>query len=205
MNTYVAKGRLVIPSDKLENGTLQTQLEEVYTSLLLTLGADLSDNNFADTPSRMARAAIDEFRTPPLPNLTDFDEEPYDGMITVPRHEVWVRCPHHFERVRMIVGVSYVPSDRHRVLGLSKLPRICDYFAAGCILQETYTRLVADAIESACAPLRVGVYTTAYHQCMQARGVKTKSPVKMKILRGIYMHSPATRDEFLREVDNHER
>ena len=202
---YVAKGRLVLDPAAHDIGTVSRELEEAFEGVLNALHADDNDNNFKETPKRMMKAFMQEFTLPTAPSLTDFDEEPYDGMITVPAHEVWIRCPHHFERVRMIVGVSYVPSDRHRVLGLSKLPRICDYFATGCILQESYTRLVADAIEDACSPLGVGVYTTAYHQCMQARGVKTKSPVKMKVLRGIYMHSPATRDEFLREVERDER
>jgi len=176
-------------------------IQRAFQGLLDALGADPKDSNFKDTAARCAKAWVQEF-TAKDTTITTFDNEPYTGMVTLPAHEVWTRCPHHLERVKMIVGVSYVPRG-NKVVGLSKLARMCDTLAAGCILQESYTRLLADALQHLLEPEGCGVHTAAWHQCMQARGVKTSSPVMMKELRGVYMHSPATREEFLNDCTRH--
>lgn len=193
-----ALGRLIL-SDVTE--TRRRQIHQAFQDLLFALGADLTDNNFKDTAGRCTRAWIEEFTVTPF-QMTAFDDEPYNGMITLPAHEVFVRCPHHLERVKMIVGVSYVPRES-KIVGLSKLARLCDHLATGCILQETYTRLLADTIQRILQPEGCGVHTTAWHNCMQARGVQTRSPVMMKDLRGVYMHSPQTRQEFLNDCQKH--
>jgi GTP cyclohydrolase IA len=197
-NIPPAKGRLVLTTIPDEQ---RKKIKNAFSMLLEALGADLTDGNFTDTAERCTRSWIEDFVIKPF-NMTAFDDEPYDGMITLPAHEVYVRCPHHLERVKMIVGVSYVPRN-NKIVGLSKLVRLCDHLAVGCILQETYTRLLADTIDRILAPEGVGVHTTAWHNCMQARGVKTKSPVMMKDLRGVYMHSPAAREEFLNDCNKH--
>lgn len=191
------KGQLIITQDisGAPEELLLAPVREAVYNLLDALGADFSDSNFTDTPYRVAKSLIEEFTPIPF-DPTSFDNEPYSGMITLPSHQVWTRCPHHLERVRMIVGVSYVPRNQ-RIFGLSKLARLANSLAVGCILQETYTRILADKMQEILDPEGCGVYTRAYHQCMQARGVKTSSPVIMKELRGIYLHSSQTRQEFL--------
>lgn len=195
-----AKGRLTLDTSQADSKHLNA-LRKAFKELLTALGADFTDNNFKDTPYRCAKAFMHEFLPEPF-NATSFDDEPYSGMITLPAHETWTRCPHHLERVKMIVGVSYVPRN-NKIFGLSKLARLCDYLATGCILQESYTRLLADTIQRLLEPEGCGVHTTAWHQCMQARGVETRSPVMMKDLRGVYLHSPATRQEFLNDCNRH--
>lgn len=193
------KGRHYLrPMKTNRQQALLTKIESSFVDILDALGVNFQDGNFTDTPSRCARALINDFIAEPF-TLSDFEDEPYDGMITLPCHEVQTRCPHHLERVQMIVAVSYVPRG-DRIVGLSKLGRLANYMAKGCILQETYTRLLADEIMDHLEPEGCGVYTRAKHQCMQCRGVQTRSPVAMKVLRGIYLHSPQTREEFLREI-----
>ena len=193
-----SKGRLVLTDVSIAR---QDNIHYAFEILLKALGADLTDNNFKDTASRCTKAWIEEFTIKPF-NMTAFDEEPYNGMITLPAHEVNIRCPHHLERVKMIVGVSYVPRE-NKIIGLSKLARLADHLSVGCILQETYTRLLADTLQRILSPEGCGVHTVAWHNCMSARGVKTRSPVMMKDLRGIYMHSPQTRQEFLDDCSKH--
>jgi len=172
----------------------EAQLSAIFNELLHLLGADFNDENFKKTGRRTARAWIKEFLAEPF-NWSVFDEEPYSGAITLAHHEVWTRCPHHLERVRMEVSVSYIP-DQGRVLGLSKLARAADFFATGCILQETYTRLLVEGIVSNLDPKGVAVLTRAEHNCMQARGVETSGPVFMDLYYGDYM-SPEMQQKFL--------
>lgn len=189
------KGQLVIGEPQKDTFA---NVELAIRDLLIALGADMKDQNFIGTPERVARMYLQEFTKPEF-TWTTFEEEPYQGMVTLVRHASWTRCPHHLERVKLYTSVSYVPRDG-RIVGLSKLARLCDYLSTGCILQETYTRILADKIEQDLHPEGLGVYTEAHHQCMQARGVKTTAPVIMKDLRGAYFHDAECRQEFLNDI-----
>ena len=184
-------GRLFIadPDEEREDA-----LKQIIADLLVELGADMTDLNFQKTPRRTARAWIEEFTIEPF-TWSHFDEEPYSGAITLSNHTVWTRCPHHLERVRMEVSISYIPAEG-RVLGLSKLARAADFFATGCVLQETYTRLLVEGIVENLAPKGVAVLTRAEHNCMQARGVETGGPVIMDLYDGDYT-SPQMQQKFL--------
>lgn len=185
-------GRLAI--DEVRHKELYNEIEECFNRLLICLGADMNDLNFSETPHRVARAWLNEFTLKPF-TWSSFDEEPYGGTITLVKHEVWTRCPHHLERVRMHVSIGYLPGG-HRILGLSKLARAADYFATGCILQESYTRLLAEGINENLKPKGVAVHTVAEHNCMQARGVETRGPILMTYLMGLYETDHKLRDEF---------
>jgi GTP cyclohydrolase I len=195
----IQKGRLVLEdlSDE-QRQKVYNRIETAFAEILDALGANHEDMNFTETPARCARALMKDFTTETF-ELNEFDREPASSMITLPNHTLWTRCPHHLERIRMIVGISYIPRGE-RVIGLSKLIRLAEYLSKGCILQETYTRLLADELYEHLDPGGCAIYTEAYHQCMQARGVKTITPVIMIELRGVYRDSPMARDEFLRLV-----
>jgi len=169
-----------------------------FGDIMNTLGVDFDDGNFQNTPLRWAKALADQF-APQTFNLTSFDDEPYGGLITLPHHQSWSMCPHHFERVMFQTTVSYVPR-KDKVVGASKLARICDMFSKGCIMQETYTRAVADYIMEQLDPEGCGVDVVGRHNCMQCRGVETLSPLYTRELRGVYRNSEATRTEFLFDI-----
>jgi len=193
------KGRLVLENlTKEGKKKILNKLEDAFADILDALGAPDNDLNFRDTPNRCARALLDDFIADDF-EISEFEEEPFDGMITWPSHTVWTRCPHHLERVGIRVCASYIPRSS-RVVGLSKPIRLMDYLAKGCILQETYTRLLADEIMDHLEPEGCGVHTEARHQCMQCRGVRTHSPVRMTILRGSFAYSRSIKEEFLRNV-----
>jgi len=183
-----------MPSPKWKEKKLLT-LKRDIKNILETLGYNLQDENIKDTPKRVARLWLEElYRPKPTRKLFQVFEEPHDQMITLIGHKTFTRCPHHFERVKLIVSVGYIPAGY--ILGLSKLARIADFYAKGLVLQENYTDLLAEGLYTSLQPKGVGVHVLGEHQCMQARGVKTSGFVLTASLKGDFL-DPATRQEFL--------
>jgi GTP cyclohydrolase I len=177
----------------------QQKLEAYVRGLLEEFGYDLKDRNFADTPKRVARIWMEELAKPtPTPKLFKAFPEEHSQMITLLNHPTQTRCPHHLERVRLVVSVGYIPNGY--VVGLSKLARIADFYAQGLVLQETYADALAEGLFHALKAKGVGVYVRGKHDCMQARGVKTQGEVVTTALRGVFLEEPATREEFLSYV-----
>ncbi len=190
------------PEDKKK---LEERLIKHLGECIKLLGYDLKDGNFRDTPKRIARMWMDELHIdqPATARLFSVFEEDHDQMITLIGHKTWTRCPHHFEKVLLEVSIGYVPNGR--VLGLSKLARIADYYAKGLVLQERYVENVVNGLMDALNPLGVGIHVKGNHLCMQARGVKTSGYVITTALRGIFNEKPDTKQEFLNYVLHNER
>ncbi|MGW8177346.1 MAG: GTP cyclohydrolase I [bacterium] len=167
---------------------------------LKMLGYDLRDPNLRNTPARVASIWMEELYTlkPPTRKLFSVFKEDYNQMVVMVGHKTWARCPHHLERVLLEVSVGYIPKGR--VLGLSKLARVADYFAHGLVLQERYVENLAEGLMSALEPQGVGVHVTGRHFCMQARGVETTANVVATALRGLFVERPETQREFLQYV-----
>lgn len=158
-------------------------IEKRIKEILECLGYDLTDRNFKDTPARVARILVEELAPlPPARNLFSTFEEEHDQLVLLRNHHTSSRCPHHLERVFFKVSIGYIPNGK--VLGLSKLARIADYFAHGLILQETYTDTLLDALWETLKPKGAAVMVVGEHQCMKCRGVKSRGDVVTHAFRG---------------------
>jgi len=125
---------------------------------------------------------------------TDFNDA-YDEMLVVGPTIVWTLCPHHLLPCKFKVFIGYIPDEL--ILGLSKLPRVAETLARRPVIQEMFTREVADILQKRINPKGVGVYVLGEHQCMQARGVKQNgSTCATSALTGAMYYNPATRAEF---------
>jgi GTP cyclohydrolase I len=92
--------------------------------------------------------------------------------------------------------VAYIPN--HKIIGLSKLPRIVEMYARRLQVQERLTKQIADTVQKAVNPLGVGVVMEAEHLCMQMRGVEKQNSVALtSTMLGVFKDSPVTRSEFL--------
>ena len=103
----------------------------------------------------------------------------------------------YFGQSLMFVGiahVAYLPGER--IVGLSKLARVVEYFARSLQVQERLTTHVADWLERELEPKGVGVVLEAEHLCMSLRGVQKHGSVT-SALRGLVRDDPRTRQEFL--------
>jgi GTP cyclohydrolase I len=126
----------------------------------------------------------------------------YDEMVIVRDIEFFSLCEHHMLPFFGKVHVAYLP--RHKVVGLSKIPRIVDMFARRLQIQERMTQEIAQSLEQVLDPLGVGVVCEARHFCMMMRGVeKQHSGAVTSAMLGAFRERKETRDEFLALVRQH--
>jgi GTP cyclohydrolase IA len=173
---------------------------EAAGKLLLTeiLGGSSWENNdeLKDTPSRFAKA-MEEWFTKPQIKMAYFDNESDDSQVMIYNIGFNSFCEHHLSTILGNVHIGYVP-DR-KVLGISKLPRIVEYFSKSLMIQERFTRDIHDYIMNDNNLLCNGVivYVTAIHTCMSTRGVKSVNSYTNTIVSsGIYKGSSKYLDEF---------
>jgi GTP cyclohydrolase I len=137
---------------------------------LTALGIDLDQDGLRDTPARMARAYAELFDPPPV-RLTTFDNaEGYDELVIARAIPFRTVCEHHLLPFSGVAHVGYVPAER--ILGLSKLARLVEHFAARPQTQERLTRQVADCLAERLRPRGAGAVLEAEHSCMTVRGVR---------------------------------
>jgi GTP cyclohydrolase I len=170
--------------------------EQAAADFLAALGADLDDESLRETPRRMA-ALYAELLTPAPFNATTFPNDGgYDELVVardIPFHSL---CEHHLLPFVGIAHVAYLPGDR--ILGLSKLARVVDYFARSLQVQERLTRQVADWLHDELRPKGVGVVLEAEHMCMSLRGAQKHGATTVtSALHGLVRDDPRTRQEFL--------
>ena len=170
--------------------------EHAARSLLHALGADVNDESHADTPGRVARMYA-EMLTPEPFDLTTFPNgEGYDELVIARNIRFHSLCEHHLLPFHGVAHIGYLPGER--ILGLSKLARVVDLFAASLQVQERLTRQISNWLQDHLEPRGVGVVLEAEHLCMSLRGVsKPGITTVTSALHGLVRTDPRTRDEFL--------
>src|SRR5687768_9894998 len=162
---------------------------ERFRGVMEALGLDLDDPNLTGTPARVARAYAELFSgldPSSEPELRTFpNEEGYSqpvAVMDIPFHSL---CAHHFLPFFGTAHVTYVPRDR--VVGLSKLARVVDYFARRPQTQEALTEQVVDLLDRRLHPAGVMAVVEARHFCMEMRGVaKGGASTRTSAVRGAF-------------------
>jgi GTP cyclohydrolase I len=171
-------------------------VERATHDLLLALGADLSDESLRDTPRRMAAAYVELLSPRPFNATTFPNDGGYDELVVVRDIAFHSLCEHHLLPFVGVAHVGYIPGER--IVGLSKLARVVDYFAAALQVQERLTTQIAGWFERELAPRGVGVVLEAEHTCMSLRGAaKSGTRTVTSALHGLVRDDPRTRQEFL--------
>ena len=163
--------------------------------LLTALGRDVRNPHLADTPRRVADAFI-EMLTPHDFALTTFpNDEGYDELVLVQGIPFHSLCEHHMLPFRGVAHIAYLPGER--ILGLSKLARVLEFFARDLQVQERLTKQVADWLDEKLSPRGVGVVIEAEHACMSLRGVQAEGArTTTSALHGLIRDDARTREEF---------
>ncbi|MBK7891389.1 MAG: GTP cyclohydrolase I FolE [Bdellovibrionales bacterium] len=195
----------VLPSPQVQNRLTDEEkkrrIEASVRDILETLGLDLSNDSMMDTPRRIAKMYVDEIfsglNPSNIPRITTIENSMQcDQMIVVRDISVMSTCEHHFQTIDGQATVAYIPTKR--VIGLSKINRIVDFFARRPQVQERLTKQVADALETLLETPHVAVSIRAKHYCVIARGIRdVASTTSTCELRGDFRDQPATRKEFL--------
>jgi GTP cyclohydrolase IA len=170
--------------------------ERAARALLEAVGADPAAEGLADTPRRVA-AAFAELLTPlPFTPTTFPNDQDHDELVVARSIPFASLCQHHLLPFHGLAHVGYLPGDR--VLGLSKLARVVDWFAHDLQTQERLTGQVAGWLEEQLDPRGVGVVVDAEHLCLTVRGVQAPGARTLtSALRGQVRDDPRTRAEFL--------
>jgi GTP cyclohydrolase I len=184
------------PSDTAARRIDHAAVERAARELLFGLGADVEAEGLEETPRRVAEAYA-ELLTPRAFRPTTFpNDDGYDELIVaraIPFHSL---CMHHLLPFHGVAHVGYLPGER--IIGLSKLGRVVEFFSRDLQIQERLTTQVADWLERELEPKGVGVVLEAEHMCMSLRGVQKLGAMTVtSALRGLVRDDPRTRQEFL--------
>lgn len=150
-----------------------TGIEEDFRSVMRNLQLDLSDASLKDTPKRVAKMFVnDTFRGmfEPPPEITTFPNKGYDQMLIEKNINLHSTCEHHFVPFIGKCHIAYIP--KKEVIGLSKLIRIAQYFAARPQLQERLTTDIANYCIKVLKTPDVAVVIDCQHFCCSTRGAK---------------------------------
>jgi GTP cyclohydrolase I len=145
-------------------------VERAAAGFLAALGMDHSREGLRETPARMARAYTELFDARLLRLTTFPNDESYDELVLERGIPFRTLCEHHLLPFSGVAHVGYLPGER--ILGLSKLARLVEHFAARPQTQERLTKQVAGALDAHLHPRGAGVLLEAEHSCMTLRGVR---------------------------------
>lgn len=167
--------------------------------LLEELGLDLADPNLAETDVRVAKMYLEMFsglEAGAEPGITIFpNDEGYRSMVMEKEIPFYSMCSHHLVPFYGRAHLAYIPRDK--IIGLSKLARIVEFYAKRPQLQERLTEQVVTYLEGALDPLGAMVVIEARHLCVEMRGVKKPGAVTVtSAIRGSF-YKKEVREEFL--------
>ena len=180
------------------------RLEEITKELLGLIGEDSTRQGLIKTPKRVAESwkflsqgyhqNLNE-----IINEAIFDESAKD-MIIVKDIEFYSLCEHHLIPFYGKAHVGYIPDGK--IIGLSKIPRIIDFYARRLQVQERLTNQIATCIQDLLNPKGVAVVMEGRHFCMLMRGVqKQNSIASTSSMLGAFKDQSTTRNEFLKLVE----
>jgi GTP cyclohydrolase I len=184
----------------------QADAEDAIRTLIRWAGDNPDREGLLDTPSRVARSYREFFKgygQDPVAILErTFEEvEGYDEIVLLRDIRVESHCEHHMVPIIGRAHVAYLP--HRRVVGISKLARVVDAYAARLQIQEKLTAQIANTIQEVLQPLGTAVVIEAAHECMTTRGVhKTGVSMVTSRMLGAFRDDPATRRELLAMIGN---
>ena len=179
-------------------------IRDKFTDIMNVMGLDLSDDSLMDTPNRVAKMYINEIfwglDYEAFPKCTAVENKmEYESMVIERNINVQSNCEHHFVVIDGVGTVAYIPNKK--VLGLSKLNRIVEYFAKRPQIQERLTEQVYYALQYILDTDNIAVVIDAQHYCVKSRGVEDvgSSTITSK-LGGGFKTDTALRHEFMNMI-----
>jgi len=202
VHEYLVKMGVETPTNP--NGLSRTDkidiIEAKFTDIMNVLGLDLTDDSLAETPKRVAKMMVGEIfwglDYEAFPKCTTVDNKmKYNEMVVERNVNVQSNCEHHFVIIDGLATVGYVPKDK--VLGLSKINRIVEYFSKRPQIQERLTEQIFHTLQFILDTEDVAVMIDARHYCVASRGVEdTGSSTVTTRLGGGFKSDMAARNEF---------
>jgi len=192
-----------LPRSEEEKEIIIEKAAAAYEKYMDALGFDWrNDPNSSDTPRRVAKAFVNDlaegcYNLPP--KITAFDNvDKYDGLVFQGNIKVNSFCSHHHLPFIGQAHVSYIPGKDGKVIGLSKINRIVEWFARRPQVQENLTMQIHNYMNEVCKDNKgIAVLVSANHTCAGLRGVKHDSIMKTARMSGAFLDkTDLTRQEF---------
>lgn len=205
-NHLVSKGLETPITDLVRSQTSDEKIEKIvphFRAIMETLGLDLSDDSLEDTPNRVAKMYVNEIfwglNYEKFPKCTTIENKmDYAHSFVLERNiNVQSNCEHHFVIIDGLATVAYIPNKK--VLGLSKLNRIVEFFAKRPQVQERLTEQICETIAFITETDNVAVYIEGAHYCVKSRGIQDTGSTTITLsTRGVFAQpNSEIRREFL--------
>jgi GTP cyclohydrolase I len=179
-------------------------IEPHFKAIMEILGMDLRDDSLRGTPLRVAKMYVKELfqglNPANMPSMTLFENKfQYNEMLVEKNINFYTNCEHHFVPFFGKAHVAYISSGK--VIGLSKLNRLVEYFSKRPQVQERLTMQIGKALQTVLQTQDVAVFMDAKHLCVASRGVKDDSSNTITGFYGGKFQEESTKAEFLKYLD----
>jgi GTP cyclohydrolase I len=179
-------------------------IQDCFAVIMETLGLDLNDDSLKGTPYRVAKMYVKEIFSgldpKNKPSVSVFDNK-YDYNKLLIEKNITLRssCEHHFLPISGVAHVGYISTGK--VIGLSKINRIVDYFGRRPQVQERMTVQIYNELRKELNTDHVIVVIDAEHMCVSARGIKDSNSSTVTMEYGGKFSESSYRNEFLRLLE----
>jgi GTP cyclohydrolase IA len=188
----------------LSDSEKMAKIEYHFAEIMHTMGLDLTDDSLKGTPHRVAKMYIKEIFSglspDNKPKIALFDNKyRYMDMLVEKDITFYSNCEHHFVPIIGRAHVAYISSGK--VIGLSKLNRIVQYFAKRPQVQERLTMQIANELQAILGTDSVAIVIDAKHLCVSSRGVQDVNSSTITAFYGGDFKQEAKKSEFLRYLE----
>ena len=175
-----------------------------FGKIMEELGLDLNDDSLSGSPYRVAKMYVKELfyglNPKNKPKMSVFENKyGYNKMLVEKNIAVDSCCEHHFLPITGFAHVAYIPKDK--VIGLSKLNRVVDYYAHRPQVQERLSVQILKDLQDKLETEDVIVMISAKHLCVSSRGIKDKSSLTTTIEFGGCFENESARQDFFRIIE----
>jgi GTP cyclohydrolase I len=189
--------------DKSEEEKMAT-IEKHFRAIMDTLGLDLTDDSLKGTPKRVAKMYVKEIfsglNPANKPKMALFENKyQYNQMLVEKDITFYSNCEHHFVPIFGKAHVAYISNGK--VIGLSKLNRIVQYYAKRPQVQERMTMQIARELQNVLQTEDVAVIIDAKHLCVSSRGVQDNNSATVTSFYGGKFENEAARQELFKYIE----
>ncbi len=190
---------------ELTDNEKKERIAHLFGQIMDVMGLDLEDDSLKGTPMRVAKMYIEEIFSgldpANKPKVALFDNKyQYNQMLVEKDITFYSNCEHHFVPIIGRAHVAYISSGK--VIGLSKLNRIVQYFAKRPQVQERLTNQIALELQSILETEDVAVIIDAKHLCVSSRGIKDDTSATVTSFYGGKFNSPEKIQELYNYINN---
>ena len=194
LNTPLKKDAFAISDEEKKN-----KISMLFEEIMDVMGLDLTDDSLKGTPDRVAKMYIDEIfsglNPRNKPKIALFENKyQYNQMLVEKNITLYSNCEHHFVPIIGKAHVAYISSGK--VIGLSKLNRIVQYYSKRPQVQERLTNQIGEELKNILNTEDVAVIIDAKHLCVSSRGIKDESSATVTSYYSGAFNSPAKVAEF---------